>query len=211
MSDPVDPDRPVPNPPEARRTRGPRAAARQAARQAEREAAQARAAAQAAAQAAAAQAGAAPAPTKGKTAALAKPAEEEEKDRSPARGMVCPRCGKYHDISQRPIGSSFECKCGAQLRVPPIRDTGPALPAPLVLRLRDLHRRRNLAIAGMMLAFPICIALISASLYLLTTERSYVTGTCAGLTAIGFLSTAVIATNEYRRTSAELAAEEPGD
>lgn len=122
--------------------------------------------------------------------------------------MVCPRCGKYHDITHRTIGSEFDCKCGAALLVPPFRERPPGLPAPVTIRLQELRQRRAMALAGMLIAFPACILLISAALYLLVTERNYFTGTCAGLAAIAFLAGAVIATNEWRRTSAEVAAEE---
>lgn len=122
--------------------------------------------------------------------------------------MVCPQCGKYFDVSGRPIGHQFDCKCGATLVVPMPRANPVTRPAEQTLKLRDLRTRHRLSMVAMIIAFATCIALLSATLYLLVTERRYNSGTCAGVAAMAFLIVAVVATNEWRRTSAELAAEE---
>jgi hypothetical protein len=119
--------------------------------------------------------------------------------------MVCPTCGKYHDITTRPVGSEFACKCGTQLVVPPPREAPAARPAEITLRIRDLRSRQRLSMISMLIGFAVCIALLTAALYLLGNAQSYVSGTCAAIAALGFLVLAVIATNEWRRTSAELA------
>lgn len=201
MSDPSEQDPPR-NPPAARRPRGPRALARQAAREA------ARAEREKAAAAAAAAAPTAPPEAPPKTGAPAqKPVEEPQEEKLPPRGMVCPRCGKYHDITDRRVGSSFECKCGTKLRVLPPPEQTSTLSAVAIIRLRELRTRRAYALLGMVLAYPLCIVLISAALYLIMTEERFVAGTCAGVFAVAFLCAAVIATSEYRRTSAEIAGE----
>ena len=125
MSDPDSPDQPQAPSGTTRRPRSPRALARQAARQAELEAK--------AAQARAAPPVEAP-PLKLKPSASPKreePAEKEEKQQQ-ARGLVCPRCGKYHDITSREIGSVFECKCGKELYVAPIPENPGTAPAAVI-------------------------------------------------------------------------------
>ncbi len=134
-------------------------------------------------------------------------AKQEKTDRKPSRGKVCPHCGKYHDITDRPVGSAFECKCGAELIVPPVRENPITRPAEVTLRVRELQTRHRLSMVAMIVGYLFTILLLSATLYLLVTERQYISGTCAGIAAIAFLVVGVIGTNEWRRTSAELAAE----
>ena len=121
--------------------------------------------------------------------------------------MVCPNCGKYHDLSTRQVGDRFDCSCGTELAVQPPRGTKVTRPPEATLRLRELRTRHRLSMVSMLVAFAACIALLAATLYLLVTEKSYISGTCAGIAALGFLTVAVVATSEWRRTSAELAAE----
>ncbi len=140
----------------------------------------------------------------------APPAEPagKKKDRKPHRSRVCPSCGKYHDITDRAVGSEFECKCGQVIVVPPLKENPVARPPEITLRLQELRSRRTFSLVALVIGFAACILLLSAMLYLLVTERRYIQGTCTGLAALGFLVVAVVATSEWRRANAEIAAEE---
>lgn len=203
MSDPIQPDPPQTPPGTTRRPRSARAQARQAAREAARQAQRDATAATAAV----AHATEAP-PLKLKPPPDVKREEAREQEQQQARGMVCSRCGKYHDISNREVGSVFECKCGKELLVAPVPENPGPLPATLVIRMRELYQKRFWAVVGMILAYPIGVLLVVITANLLFQTRNYVAGTCVGIAAIAFLWAAWIATIEYRRTISRIAAEE---
>ena len=144
---------------------------------------------------------------------------DEAGDQSRPGGRRPPRAGARRSSTRRRrpragarrVGDEFTCKCGAQLVVPPVKEAPTTRPAEVTLRIRELRTRHRLSMVSMLVAFASCIALLSGALYLLVTERSYVSGTCAVIAALAFLVLAVIATNEWRRTSAELAAEDVED
>ena len=127
-----------------------------------------------------------------------------------SRGMVCPACGKYHDISARPAGQTFDCACGRSLTVPHPAPVSQKLPAEKRLRIIELRRTRRWGRVAMIVGFVLTIVLASAALHLMFREERYGSGACAAVMAIGFLVAATIAVNEMRRASAELAAEESG-
>ena len=206
MSDPHLPEEPQVPAGTTRRPRSPRAQARQAARHAARQTEL-----EAKARAAAASPPPAEAPPLKLKPLIAQPREEpreQDEEEQQARGMVCPRCGKYHDITKREVGTVFECNCGKELYVAPIRENPGALPATVVIRLRELYQKRFWSIVGMILAYPVAIVLAAIAANLLGQQRLYVSGTCVGIAAIAFLWAAALSTIEYRRTAARIAEEE---
>lgn len=124
-----------------------------------------------------------------------------------SRNMVCPSCGKYQDVTNRPVGSTFDCYCGTKLTVPP--------PPPPVdnstnarqRRLGELRGKQRWISIGVVAAFAICILLISAAIYLAVMRQLIGSAIFTALLAVGFLIAGAIAASENRRLKAEIAGE----
>ena len=153
----------------------------------------------------------APAAPPADAAAPAAAAAAQQSGGNRSRSMVCPSCGKYFDITRRPVGSTFDCKCGATLTVPPLSDKPPDYrPPEVTLKLRELRARHAWSIAAAVLGFAASVGLGVTTFHLLVRRELYVNGTCAGLAAVAFLVVGIIGVFEMRRTKEEIAAEAGG-
>ena len=145
-----------------------------------------------------------PAPKPKPKAEAAKPAatgrngKPKTSKRKTPRGLVCPKCGKYHDVSDRPPGDAFDCYCGEELVVP--EETERRDPSQTAAAREERERARRVRLAGIagFAAFVIGAGLIAAGVYVAVVLDSMANAACSVVIGLCFLAAAAFANAERR-------------
>ena len=138
----------------------------------------------------------------GSTAAPPTDKAEPEKKKKTGRGIVCPKCGKYHDVSARKVGDTFNCYCGQELVVTEAKKEATSLKAVQVAELNARIRKLRFA-TGLAAGAGVVLVLIGVT-------RLYESGfrvppTIALVIGIGFVGAALAIRGETKKTTEELA------
>lgn len=94
-------------------------------------------------------------------ATTAAPSEPKKKRKS--RSQVCPKCGKYYEVTDLPVGHTVECYCGAEFTVkPPTEKTAVASES---LELIEMRKKRSVITVGMVIAGLVGIGVLSFAVW----------------------------------------------
>ena len=131
----------------------------------------------------------------------AEASDGKKKKKKQQRGQVCPKCGKFYDVTDRPVGTEVTCYCGHTFTVSPPTDK---LPEFEPVELTQMKSRKMWVTIGLVASALVGIGIMVAAILRLRTYGFTGGSVFSLLLALLFLVAAVAIGAERKRIQGEL-------